>query len=141
MNPHTGHNGYSLRMQGRKPGFNDHALGRAIVMHGAPYVSAELAKEQGRIGRSWGSPVARTAVTHRLIDSMKEGQLVFSYYPDARWLSSSAYLNCGSSASKQTVAQRPLPGGADSWFGGTSIIVPWFSMLRFGSPGRRRWLT
>jgi hypothetical protein len=25
---------------------------------------------------------------------MKNGQLLFSYYPDQRWLKSSAYINC-----------------------------------------------
>jgi hypothetical protein len=38
---------------------------------------------------------------------MKDGQLLFSYYPDQRWLTSSSYINCGSgtvaSASKTTV--------------------------------------
>ena len=37
--PYDGANGYSLRLQGLEPGFNDRALDRAIVMHGAPYVS------------------------------------------------------------------------------------------------------
>ena len=102
MSPYSGHNGYSLRMQGLEPGFNDHALERAIVIHGASYVSADMARQHGRIGRSWGCPAVRTAVAHRLIDTLKEGQLVFSYYPDPRWLGSSAYLNCGGSAAVQT---------------------------------------
>jgi hypothetical protein len=29
-----------------------------------------------------------------VIDSLKQGQLLFAYYPDARWLSSSPYLRC-----------------------------------------------
>ncbi len=99
---YSGHNGYSLRMQGLEPGFNDHAMERAIVIHGASYVSADMARQHGRIGRSWGCPAVRTAVAHRLIDTLKEGQLVFSYYPDPRWLGSSGYLNCGGSASVQT---------------------------------------
>ena len=107
MSPHTGHNGYSLRMQGLEPGFNDHAIEREIVIHGAPYVSADMAKAHGRIGRigrTWGCPVVRPAVAHRLIDAMKEGQLMFSYYPDARWLNPSTYLNC-SGVSKRKAAQ------------------------------------
>ena len=51
---YTGKNGYSLRLNGLDTGFNDRARERAIVMHGAPYVSAELARTRGRLGRSWG---------------------------------------------------------------------------------------
>src|ERR1051325_10370070 len=41
---YVGHNGYSLRLDGLEPGFNGHARERAIVMHGAPYVNAGIAK-------------------------------------------------------------------------------------------------
>lgn len=99
---YLGQNGYSLRMEGLEPGFNDNAFDRAIVIHGAPYVSPVLARINGRIGRSLGCPAVRPAIAHRLIDSMKDGQLLFSYYPDQRWLKSSSYINCGSG----TVASR-----------------------------------
>src|SRR5690349_8066125 len=79
---YRGQNGYSLRMEGLEPGFNDNAFDRAIVIHGAPYVSPVLARANGRIGRSLGCPAVRPAIAHRLIDSMKDGQLLFSYYPD-----------------------------------------------------------
>jgi len=92
---YLGHNGYSLRMEGLEPGFNDNAFDRAIVIHGAPYVSPVLARANGRIGRSLGCPAVRPAIAHKLIDSMKDGQLLFSYYPDRRWLKSSAFINCG----------------------------------------------
>ncbi|MGE8334130.1 murein L,D-transpeptidase catalytic domain family protein [Pseudomonas laurylsulfatiphila] len=99
---YLGQNGYSLRMEGLEPGFNDNAFDRAIVIHGAPYVSPVLARANGRIGRSLGCPAVRPAIAHRLIDSMKDGQLLFSYYPDQRWLKSSSYINCGG----DTVASR-----------------------------------
>ena len=92
---YLGHNGYSLRMEGLEPGFNDNAFDRAIVIHGATYVSPKLARINGRIGRSLGCPAVRPAIAHRLIDSMKDGQLLFSYYPDQRWLTKSAIVNCG----------------------------------------------
>ncbi|WPN49016.1 MULTISPECIES: murein L,D-transpeptidase catalytic domain family protein [unclassified Pseudomonas] len=92
---YRGQNGYSLRMEGLEPGFNDNAFDRAIVIHGAPYVSPVLARANGRIGRSLGCPAVRPAIAHQLIDSMKDGQLLFSYYPDQRWLKSSSYINCG----------------------------------------------
>ena len=55
-----------------------------------------LARANGRIGRSLGCPAVRPAIAHKLIDSMKGGQLLFSYYPDKRWLKTSSYINCGS---------------------------------------------
>ena len=94
---YRGQNGYSLRMEGLEPGFNDNAFDRAIVIHGAPYVSPVLARANGRIGRSLGCPAVRPAIAQKLIDSMKDGQLLFSYYPDQRWLKSSSYINCGGS--------------------------------------------
>ncbi|MGH8374042.1 MAG: murein L,D-transpeptidase catalytic domain family protein [Pseudomonas sp.] len=110
---YLGQNGYSLRMEGLEPGFNDNAYDRAIVIHGAPYVSPVLARANGRIGRSLGCPAVRPAIAHRLIDSMKDGQLLFSYYPDQRWLKSSSYINCGgdtvASREKSTSSQKATP--------------------------------
>lgn len=95
---YQGENGYSLRMDGLEPGFNDRARERAIVMHGAPYVNAETAGKLGRLGRSWGCPAVRSGIAKRLIDTLKGGQFVFSYYPDQKWLSSSRFLNCNTVA-------------------------------------------
>src|SRR5262245_32333207 len=47
---YVGQNGYSLRLDGLDKGFNDLARDRAIVMHGAAYVSEAVAKAQGRLG-------------------------------------------------------------------------------------------
>ena len=91
---YTGRNGYSLRMQGLEPGVNDAAMARAIVMHGAPYVDPAQGKRMGRLGRSWGCPAVRSAVAKPMIDLLKGGQFVFSYYPDQAWLARSALLNC-----------------------------------------------
>lgn len=96
LGTYDGHNGYSLRMEGLEPGTNDHALERALVIHGASYVNPALARQQGRIGRSYGCPAVRTAIARPLIDALKGGQYVFSYYPDSRWLSASPYLKCSS---------------------------------------------
>ena len=89
---YVGHNGYSLRLNGIDRGFNDHARQRAIVMHGARYVSTEVAQTLGRLGRSWGCPALREDVARPLIDRVKGGGLLFAYYPDPRWLASSAFL-------------------------------------------------
>lgn len=91
---YVGNNGYSLRLDGLEPGFNAHARARAIVMHGAPYVSTQFASAQGRIGRSWGCPALREAVARKVIDTIRGGGVIFSYYPDQTWLKSSKFLNC-----------------------------------------------
>lgn len=96
-----GRNGYSLRMQGLEPGFNDNAMSRAIVIHGADYVSEAFVRKVGRIGRSLGCPAVRRKVAHALIDTIQDGQFVFSYYPDPTWLAHSRFVNCGGSGVAQ----------------------------------------
>ena len=56
---YVGGNGYSLRLDGLEAGFNDRARERAIVMHGAPYVSDNNVRTVGRLGRSHGCPALR----------------------------------------------------------------------------------
>jgi hypothetical protein len=89
---YVGKNGYSLRLDGLDTGFNDRARERAIVMHGAPYVSQEFATQQGRLGRSWGCPALSSNVARQIIDRVKGTGLVFAYYPDRTWLQQSRYL-------------------------------------------------
>lgn len=110
MNTYQGKHGYSLRLDGLEPGFNDRALERAIVFHGASYVNNTLAKQEGRIGRSWGCPAVRTGAARKIIDSLKGGQFVFSYYPDQNWLSSSRFLNCRQSVAMASGQQWRKPG-------------------------------
>ncbi len=105
---YVGSNGYSLRMAGLEPGFNGKALERAIVMHGAPYVDAAVAKQQGRLGRSWGCPALREAVAREIIDTVAGGGVIFSYYPDDDWLARSRFLNCGNTKASKA-AKRNAP--------------------------------
>ena len=94
LSPYMGKHGYSLRLAGLEPGYNANALSRAIVIHGADYVSDTFAKQQGRLGRSHGCPAVRTAVATSIVDSLKGGNYVFAYYPDAQWLKTSRFLAC-----------------------------------------------
>jgi len=91
---YSGKHGYSLRMDGLEPGINDRARERAIVIHPADYVNPSWIATQGRIGRSQGCPAVRPEVARMVVDSLKGGQFMFSWYPDQQWLQSSAYLNC-----------------------------------------------
>lgn len=102
---YQGNNGYSLRLDGLEPGFNDHARERAIVMHGASYVSEDSVQQLGRLGRSWGCPAVRASVARPLIDDLKDGQYVFAYYPDSKWLQHSSLLSCKADAT--VIAANP----------------------------------
>ena len=87
-----GNNGYSLRLRGLEEGVNDRAWDRAIVMHGAYYVSRAAVKALGRLGRSWGCPAVRSEVAEKVIDTVRGGTPIFAYYPDKEWLSSSKFV-------------------------------------------------
>ena len=94
LDSYQGHNGYSLRLEGLEPGINDRAYQRAIVIHGADYVSESFIERTGHLGRSQGCPAVRREVTRPLIDSIKGDQYLFAYYPDQKWLANSALLSC-----------------------------------------------
>lgn len=101
---YQGGNGYTLRLDGMDPGFNDLARARAIVMHGAPYVDPHLAQTQGRLGRSLGCPALRPQIAREIIDTLRDGQWLFAYYPDATWLKRAASLSCTSTHTQMAAA-------------------------------------
>ena len=108
---YVGDNGYSLRLDGLDPGFNDNARSRAIVMHGAWYVDPQLAARQGRLGRSHGCPALRQQVARMVIDQLKQRQLLFAYAEDAAWLRDTRSFACdGRNARQILAAARALPG-------------------------------
>lgn len=84
---YQGGNGYSLRLHGLSKGFNESALRRLIVMHGAPYVNPIAAMAMGRLGRSWGCPAVRREVAKPMIDTLKQGQFIYSHGPGTEKLS------------------------------------------------------
>nr|WP_315030296.1 murein L,D-transpeptidase catalytic domain family protein [uncultured Chryseobacterium sp.] len=89
---YQGDNGYSLRLLGMDKGFNDAAYRRAIVLHGANYVSDDFASMHKRIGRSWGCPAVPKELTQPIINTIKGRNCLFIYYPDQNYLSSSEWL-------------------------------------------------
>lgn len=93
-NTYVGSKGYSLRLQGLEKGYNDRAKARAVVMHGAWYASKQIAKTHGEIGRSYGCPAIPPEAVGPLITAIKDGTMIFSYYPDPKWKKSSKFLNC-----------------------------------------------
>jgi len=88
-----GKHGKSLRLDGLEKGFNCQARNRAIVMHGADYVSEDFIKKQGRLGRSFGCPSVTTELTEPIIDAIADETLLFLYYPDSTYLKESPILS------------------------------------------------
>jgi len=86
---YEGNNGYSMRLKGMEKGFNDQAENRAIVMHGAPYVSEEMARKSGRIGRSWGCPAVSLKEHQQIINLVKNGSCLFVFAPQKQYLAHS----------------------------------------------------
>lgn len=76
-----GSNGYSLRLKGLEKGINDNADRRAIVMHGAEYVSESLIRNLGYLGRSQGCPAIPVKLTRPIINTIKDGSCLFIYTP------------------------------------------------------------
>lgn len=92
LDTYQGKHGLSLRLQGLEKNINDLAQQRAIVMHGADYVSESFIRQTGRLGRSLGCPAVSNADNKILIDLLKNGAGLFLYFPDATYLNSSRIL-------------------------------------------------
>ncbi len=90
---YIGKNGFSMKLEGLENGINDMAYERAIVMHGAPYVSEDLARSQGHIGRSWGCPAVPEKLNKPIIEKIKNGSCLFIYSENNNYLRKSRIIN------------------------------------------------
>ncbi|GCC50397.1 hypothetical protein SanaruYs_06120 [Chryseotalea sanaruensis] len=90
---YTGKHGLSLKLNGFEPGINDLAEARAIVIHGADYVSENYIARNGRLGRSHGCPAVATGVHTQLINMIKNNTCLFVYYPDKEYFKESSILS------------------------------------------------
>jgi hypothetical protein len=89
---HTAGRRYSsigLRLKGVSSGFNDNALARGVVAHGAPYVTARAS------GRSEGCPAMEEARAERLLPKLAEGGMVFLFAPNSDWMSRDPWVTAG----------------------------------------------
>jgi L,D-transpeptidase-like protein len=75
-----------LRLVGVSGDFNDNALSRRVVAHGAPYVTPTKA------GRSEGCPAMELARAKRLLPKLADGGMVFLFAPDSNWLANDPWL-------------------------------------------------
>jgi hypothetical protein len=74
---YSGKHGHSRKLIGLDPE-NSAAEARAIVIHAASYVSAELARDQGRIGRSQGCFAVSQADLAQVMARLGPGRLLFA---------------------------------------------------------------
>lgn len=92
-NTYTGDHGRSLYLHGLDKGYNHMAYERAIVVHGADYVSKDFICDNERLGRSWGCPAVPKHLSDVVINHIKDSTCLFIYYPQQRYLKSSVWLN------------------------------------------------
>ncbi|WP_418264858.1 murein L,D-transpeptidase catalytic domain family protein [Flavobacterium faecale] len=78
---YTGKHGKSLRLDGLEKGVNDNARERAVVMHGASYVSKSFIANNRRLGRSLGCPAIPVELTNEIIQTIKDKSCLFIYHP------------------------------------------------------------
>ena len=86
---HTGGRSYSsigLRLKGVSGNFNDNALARGVVAHGAPYVTADKA------GRSEGCPAMEQERARRVLPELADGGMVFLFAPDQEWMADDPWV-------------------------------------------------
>ncbi|HDR9217502.1 TPA: murein L,D-transpeptidase catalytic domain family protein [Burkholderia vietnamiensis] len=84
--------GPAMSMIGLEKGINDHAVERGIWLHGTDYVNDERAAT-GHVSQSEGCAAVQRGVIVPMIDSLKQGAYLFSYYPDKKWQAASGFLN------------------------------------------------
>ncbi len=89
---YNGKHGKSLRLDGLEKGINDNARNRAVVVHGANYVSDTFIQNNKRLGRSLGCPAVPLEITDGLIDTIKNKSCLFIYYPSESYLRSSKFI-------------------------------------------------
>lgn len=92
-NSYKGKNGESLQLNGIENGINDHASARAIVLHGAQYVSDKIVKKQGYLGRSLGCPAVPIGEVKKIIQLIKGASCLFVYAPDKKYLKASKFIS------------------------------------------------
>lgn len=88
-----GKHGFSLRLDGLEKGINDKARERAIVIHGADYVSDIFISQHGRLGRSLGCPALPRELSEEIIKTIQDKSCVFIYYPSEKYKAQSQLVS------------------------------------------------
>ncbi len=90
---YQGEHGLSLRLMGMDAGFNDAALDRGIVVHGAAYVSDQFVSGNERLGRSWGCPAISEKLKIPVINTIQGGTCLFIYHTDKQYEQTAYWMN------------------------------------------------
>ena len=80
---YVGAHGHSMRLDGLDP-TNNNALARAIVVHGAWYVSERMAGDRGVLGRSQGCFAVSGASLDSILKRLGPGRLIYAGKADDR---------------------------------------------------------
>ena len=94
---YNGKYGYSLRLDGLEKSINCKARERAIVVHGAKYVSDEFIQEHNRLGRSYGCLSLKVDEATDFIDDVKSGTCIYVHKSLPSYLNASKLLDAVSS--------------------------------------------
>jgi len=78
---YNGKHGLSLKLDGLEKGINDNARERAVVVHGADYVSESFIKGNKRLGRSQGCPAIPVELNEKIINVIKDKSCLFIFHP------------------------------------------------------------
>ncbi|TDE06307.1 murein L,D-transpeptidase catalytic domain family protein [Flavobacterium hiemivividum] len=89
---YTGKHGKSLRLDGLEKGINSNARDRAVVIHGANYVSDSFIQNNKRLGRSLGCPALPMDLSNEIIQTIKDKSCLFIYYPSNSYKTSSKLI-------------------------------------------------
>jgi hypothetical protein len=103
---YVGKHGNSLHLHGMDEGYNSAAYERAIVVHGAGYVSADFIAGTGRLGRSWGCPAVSNELADTVIETIKDGTCMFIYYPEKKYMETCQWLKQNSDVADQFQASK-----------------------------------
>ncbi len=89
---YSGKHGFSLRLDGLETS-NSNARSRAIVIHGADYVSQDFIRKNGKLGRSLGCPSLPKKNYKQIINTIKNGTCLFIYAKKDNYLKTSKLVN------------------------------------------------
>jgi L,D-transpeptidase catalytic domain len=92
-NTYFGEHGLSLKIDGMDPGYNDRAMQRNIVIHGADYIGDSWLQHSTYMGRSYGCPAVPLKESSFIINTIKNGTCLFIYHPQRNYLKGSKLLN------------------------------------------------
>lgn len=84
--------GLSLVLQGIERGFNDKAVQREIIIHGADYATEAFIQKNGRLGRSLGCPSLPPDLIKPVTETIKGGTCLFIYHHDDNYIAKSEVL-------------------------------------------------